>query len=131
GYHAQVHATEDGLALFHLEDGRQPIRRRNGSFVVGEHQYTADDLVREAHQRPALFSPNVLLRPIVQDTMFPTACYVAGPNELAYLSQLRGVYEHFGVPMPLMYPRAMATILDAGAMRFLGRYHLPFEALQP
>ena len=56
---------------------------------------------------------DVLLRPIVQDTLFPTICYVAGPSELAYLGQLRGVYDHFGVPMPLMYPRATATILDA------------------
>ena len=47
-------------------------------------------LAREAVERPAAFSPGVLLRPIVQDTIFPTVCYVAGPNELAYLGQLRG-----------------------------------------
>ena len=73
----------------------------------------------------------MLLRPIVQDTLFPTICYVAGPNELAYLGQLRGVYEHFGVPMPLMYPRATATLLDSAALRFLTKYKLPLEALQP
>ena len=72
----------------------------------------------------------MLLRPIVQDTIFPTICYVAGPNELAYLGQLRGVYEHFGVPMPLFYPRASATILDSAALRFLTKYKLPLEALQ-
>src|SRR5205823_14803749 len=76
------------------------------------------------------FSPNVLLRPVVQDTIFPTICYVAGPNELAYLGQLRGVYQHFGVPMPLMYPRATATLLDSAAVRFLTKYRLPLEALQ-
>src|SRR5262249_57972721 len=81
--------------------------------------------------RPSGFSPNVLLRPVVQDTIFPTICYVAGPNELAYLGQLRGVYEHFGVPMPLFYPRASATILDSAALRFLTKYNLPLEALQP
>ena len=72
----------------------------------------------------------MLLRPIVQDTLFPTICYVAGPSELAYLGQLRGVYEQFGVPMPLMFPRATATLLDSGATRFLAKYGVPFEDLQ-
>src|SRR5262249_9884118 len=101
GYHAQVHAHDDGLALFHLDrpdGGRRAIRQQDGQFVVGENRYAAAALIQEAAERPAGFSPNVLLRPIVQDTLFPTACYVAGPNELAYLGQLRGVYEHFGVP---------------------------------
>src|SRR5690606_17325978 len=84
-----------------------------------------------AKTNPEEFSPNVLLRPLVQDTLFPTVCYVAGPNELAYLGQLGGIYDAFGVPMPLMYPRASATVLDSNAMRFLSRTELPFEALQP
>jgi uncharacterized protein YllA (UPF0747 family) len=70
------------------------------------------------------------LRPIVQDTLFPTVAYVAGPNELAYLGQLRGVYEHFGVPMPLMHPRGSATLLDSAGARFLSRYDVPIAALQ-
>jgi uncharacterized protein YllA (UPF0747 family) len=67
----------------------------------------------------------------VQDTIFPTVCYVAGPNELAYLGQLRGVYDHFGVPMPLMYPRASATLVDSATARFLNKYGMPLESLQP
>jgi bacillithiol biosynthesis cysteine-adding enzyme BshC len=130
GYHAQVHAQDDSLALFYLEGGRRAIRQQDGRFVVGDQQYAAPALVQQATSRPAGFSPNVLLRPIVQDTIFPTICYVAGPNELAYLGQLRGVYEHFGVPMPLFYPRASATILDSAALRFLTKYKLPLEALQ-
>ena len=73
----------------------------------------------------------MLLRPLVQDTLFPTVAYVGGPSELAYLGQLRGIYEHFGLPMPLIYPRASATILDAGAARFLAKYEFPLEDLQP
>ena len=131
GYHAQVHATDDSLALFRLDGARRPIRNQNGRLVVGEHSYDTETLVGEANERPAGFSPGVLLRPIVQDTLFPTICYVAGPNELAYLGQLRPVYEHFGVPMPLMFPRASATLLDSAALRFLAKYQLPLEALQP
>lgn len=130
GYHAQVHAQDGSLALFHLEGGRRAIRQQDGHFVVGDQQFGTAALLDAATTTPGGFSPNVLLRPVVQDTIFPTVCYVAGPNELAYLGQLRGVYAHFGVPMPLMFPRASATILDSAALRFLNKYHLPIEALQ-
>jgi bacillithiol biosynthesis cysteine-adding enzyme BshC len=130
GYHAQVHGHDDGVALFHLEGGRRAIRQQDGGFAVGDQHYPAPAFVEQATSHSAAFSPNVLLRPIVQDTLFPTICYVAGPNELAYLGQLRGVYEHFGVPMPLFYGRATATILDSAALRFLTKYKLPLEALQ-
>lgn len=131
GYHSQVHGHDDALALFRLDGTRRTIRQQNGEFVIGDRNYAPAALLQEAADRPAAFSPNVLLRPIVQDAIFPTVCYVAGPNELAYLGQLRAVYEHFGVPMPLMYPRASVTILDSAAMRFLTRYDLPIESLQP
>ena len=130
GYHAQVHGNDDGIALFHMDGSRRAIRQQDGGFVAGDQQFPAASLVAQASAQPTSFSPNVLLRPIVQDTIFPTICYVAGPNELAYLGQLRGVYEHFGVPMPLFYPRGTATILDSAALRFLTKYTLPLEALQ-
>jgi len=130
GYHAQVHPQDDSAALFRIEGGRRAIRRQDGQFIVGDERFPTDALLRQATERPTGLSPNVLLRPVVQDTIFPTICYVAGPNELAYLGQLRGVYQHFGVPMPLMYPRASVTLLDSAAVRFLTKYKLPLEALQ-
>lgn len=131
GYHSQVHAHDDAAALFHLTGGRRGIRHQDNQFVVGEHTFPKAALIEEATTSPASFSPNVLLRPVVQDTLFPTICYVAGPNELAYLGQLRDVYARFGVPMPLMYQRTSATLVDSAAMRFLTKYGLPLEALQP
>ena len=67
----------------------------------------------------------------MQDTLFPTICYVAGPSELAYLGQLREVYASFGIPMPLMYPRATATLVDSATARFLAKYDVPLEEFQP
>ena len=130
GYHSQVNAQNDTLALFHLGQRRQAIRQQDGHLVVGDERFATTALQQAAAERPEGFSPNVLLRPIVQDTLFPTVCYVAGPNELAYLGQLRGVYEHFGVPMPLMYPRASATLVDSAAVRFLTKYDVALESLQ-
>ena len=40
------------------------------------------------------------------------------------------VYESFGVPMPLMYPRATATLVDSATARFLARYDVRVEELQ-
>ena len=129
GYHAQVTPSDESVALFRLNGGRRPIRQQHGQFIVGDQSYPAATLLKEVRERPAGFSPSVLLRPIVQDSLFPTVCYVAGPNELAYLGQLRRVYEHFGVPMPLMYLRTTATVLDSASLRFLTKYQLPLESL--
>src|SRR4029453_19238263 len=52
------------------------------------------------------------------------------PNELAYLGQLRGVYDAFSTPMPLIQQRATATLLDSNAMRFLTRYDVALETLR-
>src|SRR6185503_17741986 len=52
------------------------------------------------------------------------------PHDLAYLGQLRGVYGAFGVPMPLMYQRGTATLLDSNGARFLVRHDVALEQLQ-
>jgi bacillithiol biosynthesis cysteine-adding enzyme BshC len=121
----------DSVALFRLDGTRTPVRRQGDALAVGEQTFPPAVLAAEAVDHPERFSPNVLLRPLVQDTLFPTVCYVAGPSELAYHGQLRGVYEHFGVPMPLIYPRASATLIDSATRRFLTRYDVPMEELQP
>jgi bacillithiol biosynthesis cysteine-adding enzyme BshC len=119
GYHTQVDgSSQSGAALFRIDGSRTAVESAN-----------TPGLADEARTRPETFSPNVLLRPIVEDTLFPTVCYVSGPSELAYLAQLRKVYEEFGVPMPLFFPRLSATILDSASARFLDKHGLPFEAL--
>jgi bacillithiol biosynthesis cysteine-adding enzyme BshC len=130
GHAPQVVPQPDSVSLFSLDPVRRSIRRHGDHLDIGDTKHSSGALAQEAKTRPAAFSPNVLLRPIVQDTLFPTICYVAGPSELAYLGQLRGVYEQFGVPMPLMFSRATATLLDSGATRFIAKYGVAFEDLR-
>jgi len=134
GHRPQVTPQADSLAMFHVDlagGARRSIKRQGDGFVAGDRTFTAAELSAETSSAPDRFSPNVLLRPIVQDTLFPTVCYIAGPSELAYLGQLREVYESFGVPMPLIYPRATATLVDSATARFLAKYDVPIESLQP
>jgi bacillithiol biosynthesis cysteine-adding enzyme BshC len=131
GHAPQVEPADDALNLFYLDAaGRRPIKARDGKCVIGDEVRTTSDLAAEASRHPERFSPNVVLRPIVQDRLFPTVCYIAGPSELAYQAQLGGVYRAFGVEAPLLHSRASATILDSAAARFLERHAIAFESLQ-
>ena len=131
GHAPQVAPAHDSANLFYLDaSGRRPIKIRDGEYVIGDTRRTVSDLAAEAAAHPERFSPNVVLRPIVQDRVFPTACYVAGPSELAYQAQLGQVYKEFGVEPPLLYSRASATLLDSASARFLERHDIVFETLQ-
>ncbi len=130
GHQPQVVPQAGSVCLFHLNGARQPIRREADGFVVGDEPVALSSLVEEARTNPGRFSPNVLLRPLVQDTLFPTICYVSGPSELAYLGQLREVYQHFDIPMPLIFPRASATLVDGAAARFLNKHQVALDDLR-
>lgn len=130
GYHAQVEAVEHSAPLFLMNGARQAIRVHGQTAVVGDQEMPLADVAALAASSPARFSPNVLLRPLVQDSIFPTICYVGGPAELAYLGQLKAVYAHFGVPMPLVAPRASASVVDSATLRMLAKYDVPMAGYQ-
>ena len=124
-YHAQIKPKAINLFLFH-KGGRYLIEPRENDFSLKgtRHFLTKDELLRIATETPELLSPNVVLRPICQDTLFPTAAYIAGPSEIAYFAQLKSVYEYFDIPMPLIYPRMSATIVEQKLLNVLEKYEL-------
>jgi len=129
GYHAQVNVTEDSTLLFVTREGnRLPIHQRDGEYLIEGTQTTfLEDLRRELAADPMAFSPNVLLRPVVQDILLPTVAYVAGPSELAYLAQAQVLYQAFGRPQPVFFPRAAFTLVDHRIERLLEKYRLSVE----
>ncbi|MBA2668306.1 MAG: bacillithiol biosynthesis BshC, partial [Trueperaceae bacterium] len=76
---------------------------------------------------PTALTPAAGLRPVLQDALLPTAVFVVGPGELRYIAQLRGVYEAHGVAMPLVWPRASATVLQPPVRRILARHGLDWQ----
>lgn len=124
-YHAQVKPRSINLFLFH-EKGRYSIEPHpNGYFLKGTRQhFTKDELDALLTQKPEMFSPNVVLRPICQDTLLPTITYVAGPSELAYFGQYNTLYKEFGLPEPIIYPRASITIVEEKVEKVLQRFSL-------
>jgi bacillithiol biosynthesis cysteine-adding enzyme BshC len=121
GYRAQVQLRDDRLGLFYGRDQRFRLRASESSCQTeaGAAESTWDTARAMLAAAPQDFSPNVLLRPLYQDALFPTVAYVAGPSEIAYFAQLGPVYERFGMPMPVIYPRKTITVLNARARREL------------
>ena len=129
-YHAQVKPKSVNLFLFH-KGGRYPIEPREHDFSLRgtRHFLEPDELARIATETPEELSPNVILRPLAQDTLLPTIAYVAGPSEIAYHAQLAPLYGHFGIPQPLLFPRASVTIVEERVQRVLEKYGLRLEDL--
>jgi bacillithiol biosynthesis cysteine-adding enzyme BshC len=128
GYHAQVHVGEDSTLLFVSEDGnRLALRQRGQEFILGERRFSLADLDGRLTEKPLDFSPNALLRPLVQDTLLPTIACIAGPSELAYHGQTRVLYPEFGRPGPVLFPRAAFTLLDPRVRKLLDKYRLGIE----
>lgn len=125
--------ADDTVSLFYLDaSGRRPIAIATGSSRIGDEPRSSDLLTAEASTRPERFSPNVLLRPLVQDALFPTLTRpLAGPSELAYQVQLAELYAAHGLQRPMLVSRASATLVDSAALKFLERSAMPLEALQP
>jgi bacillithiol synthase len=121
GYHAQVLVEEDTSLFFLLSEGkRTAIRWKDGRFVGKDRSYTPSELLAIANQ----LSPNALLRPVMQDYLLPTAAYVGGPAEIAYLAQSQVLYENLLGRMPVVFPRNSFTLLDTRAAKLLDRYGL-------
>lgn len=132
GYHAQVHIIPETSLLFRIEDGRRVALKRTSDGYEGGGQSYSDQEMRETlAAEPQRFSPNALLRPVTQDFLLPTAAYVAGPAEIAYLAQAEVLYDRLLGRMPVVLPRVSLTIVDGRAERLLKRYQLaPTDCFQ-
>lgn len=126
GFHIQ--AKSRALNLFYVEDdNRIKIEQDNNgknSFFLKNKKASIDEIRKLFKKHPENFSPNVMLRPICQDDIFPSAAYIGGPSEIAYLAQLKEVYENFNVPQPAQINRISATFLDDKTSRFLNKEDL-------
>jgi bacillithiol synthase len=134
GYHQQVKVTPSSTLLFTVLDGaRIPIHRRlNGNstdFLIRDQKLSQDELIQQIAAAPHNFSPNVLLRPIVQDHLLPTLCYTGGTAEVAYFAQVAVVYERLLGRVTPILPRFSATLVEPKLQGLLERYNLALPDL--
>jgi bacillithiol biosynthesis cysteine-adding enzyme BshC len=131
GYHQQVKVTTSSVPVFALQNAaRTPIQRRASGnlseFVIGgaaeSEKLSSNDLLDRVVRTPENFSPNVLLRPVVQDYLLPTLAYVGGAAEAAYFAQAGTVYEKMLGRVTPIVPRFSATLVEPKIQRALEKY---------
>ncbi len=89
--------------------------------------FTMEEILQKIEADPSGFSPNVVLRPLSQDVLFPTIAYVGGPGEINYCCQYKQVYELFGMEMPVIFPRANLTLVEGSVENYLRKYGLSLK----
>ncbi|MBN2430503.1 MAG: bacillithiol biosynthesis cysteine-adding enzyme BshC [Acidobacteria bacterium] len=134
GFPAPVALQRERCCLFYLhpEQGRRRVlTSSDGRFAVDGTDIVWDEAgYRSAlREEPECFSPDVLLRPLLQDAIFPTALYVGGPAEMAYQLQIRELYPLWRIPAPVLWPRITATLLGPSALRKLEKLDLTPDCL--
>ena len=134
GYHQQVKVTPATTLLFEIKNGARTVVRRKsngtqGEFAISEERCSAQQLLDRIESNPKSFSPNVLLRPVVQDYLLPTLAYTGGAAEVAYFAQAGVVFEKLLGRVTPVLPRFSATVVEPKAQRLLERYRLTLPDL--
>ncbi|MBO1004926.1 bacillithiol biosynthesis cysteine-adding enzyme BshC [Pseudogracilibacillus auburnensis] len=82
-----------------------------------EFQVTNSELYEMLNEHPQKFSNNVVTRPIMQEWLFPSLAFIAGPGEIAYWGELKKAFETLEMKMPPIIPRLNITFLSAAIER--------------
>ncbi len=128
GYEPQIELRDGYLTLFHQDPARDAIAVRDNGFELKStgKVLRAEELCAALQRHPERFTPNAVLRPLFQDTVFPVLGVVLGPAEIVYYSQLTLAYERLGVRMPLLLPRASVTLVEEKTEKHRVRLEVPF-----
>ena len=132
GYGTQVIKSENECSFFlEVERRRRKVLFERGAFSIPEEEQalSRDELLSILKSAPERFSPNVALRCVAQQRLFPTRAYVAGPGELAYWAQLKPVFEQHGAQMPVVYPRTRALLTTVKLNKLMTKLGLDLAAL--
>ena len=116
GFKNQAYVRE--VNLFYLETNkRDRIEALDEKYhIVSGERFSAGfskkEILHLLETQPERFSPNVILRPLYQETILPNLAYIGGGGEIAYWLERKAQFEHFGVPFPMLIRRNSVQLID-------------------
>ncbi len=129
-YKIQVNPRE--INLFYLTDNiRERIVLEDGMYKVinTEISWDWEALKKHVKEHPERFSPNVIFRPLYQETILPNLGYIGGGGELAYWFQLKSFFDKVGVPFPLLILRNSVQVISEKQENKLYRMDIDMQTL--
>jgi bacillithiol biosynthesis cysteine-adding enzyme BshC len=138
GYDPQITFMGNQTLLFFNDEQLRRVRidfDEKGQFLLKyPDKYETverEKLLQNGSRMEISLSPNVALRPVIQDFLLPTVAYVAGPSEVAYFAQVETLYRRFDIPMPVIYPRHRLTIAEGKIEKNMRKFNLEYEEILP
>ncbi len=128
GFKPQAYVRD--INLFYLDDQiRERIEKEGNEFRVVDTDITfsEDDINELLEQRPDKFSPNVVTRPLFQETILPNLAYIGGGGEIAYWLERKSQFEHFNINFPMLVRRDSCLWVDPALTKRMNKVGLPLE----
>lgn len=132
GKHYKLQITGREINFFYLSpEGRNLVKKTRNGFEVNNTSivFSEEEMVVEIQNHPEKFSPNVVLRPVYQETILPNLAYVGGPGELAYWLQLKDVFAAHKVQFPMIVLRNSLMLMRTATVHKLDKRKVTIEQL--
>ncbi len=113
GFEPTINPRELNLFLLTEHDRKRIEFTETGFRTVDDHfVWTIDEFMAYANENPEKISPNVLLRPVYQETILPNIAYVGGPAETEYWLQLDDLFTTCNIEAPQRVLRICNTLIN-------------------
>lgn len=128
GFKSQAHAREINLFL-HESDRERIIENEDATYSVGDKVYTLQELTSYITQHPDKLSPNVVLRPVMQELILPNLAYIGGGGEIAYWMERISLFKYLNIPFPMLIRRDSVLIVDKRSADTLEKANITIKSM--
>ncbi|MBS4177220.1 bacillithiol biosynthesis cysteine-adding enzyme BshC [Lederbergia citrea] len=122
GFNKVIEMDKNAANLFYYLDNERILLdyHADGNYFEAKKanfQIKKEDIHNLLRAYPERFSNNVVTRPIMQEWLFPSLAFIAGPGEIAYWGELKLAFDTLKFKMPPIIPRMNMTFIDAAIER--------------
>lgn len=120
------------INLFYLGNNlRERIEHHGDTWVVlnTDIHFSKEQLLEELKTHPEKFSPNVILRGLLQETILPDVAFIGGGAEVAYWLQLNNLFRHYNVFFPPVLLRQSVLWINKNASELKSITNISTELL--